>query len=172
MMKIDVKVVMMMMMQNPQSHFKLILTDYKIQTWKLQAQVSFRALRLGVLKTLGQVKEWRKKSKAICTKIVGKLNGSDLANSFVSSLVCDLEDYADGQHCETKHKVLSIVPIDNPLRSALEKCLETFDNPFESFDTEAKRKTYFRDKWGIVDPVEKTLGIGYDTRLNKKNRHL
>lgn len=131
-----------------------------------------QSLEVGCSENNGTGQRMKKKSEAICTKIVGKLNGSDLANSFVSSLVCDLEDYADGQHCETKQKALSIVPIDNPVRSALEKCLETFDNPFESFDTEAKRKTYFHEKWGIVDPVEKTLGIRYDTRLNKKNRHL
>ena len=88
---------------------------------------------------------------------------------FVSSLVCDLEDFADGLHCEFKHDALSVVPTDNPVRSALEKRLETFDNPVESFDTEAKRKTYFRKKWGIVQPVEKILGIRYDTRLNKKS---
>ena len=97
------------------------------------------------------------KTKAICTTIVSKLNGSDLANSFVTSLVYDLEDFDNGLHCQFKHEVLSVVLKDNPVRSTLEKCLETFDNPVESFDTEAKRKTYFSAKWGIVEPVEKTF---------------
>ncbi|CAI5662779.1 unnamed protein product [Oreochromis niloticus] len=128
-----------------------------------------QSLEVGCSENNGSGQRIKKNSEAICTKIIGKLNGSGLANSFVSSLVCDLEDFADGLHCEFKHKVLNVVPTENPVRSPVEKCLETFDNPVEKFDTEAKRKSYFREKWGIVDPVEKTLGIRYDTRLNKKS---
>lgn len=96
-------------------------------------------------------------TKDICAKIIAKLSGSGVANSVVSAVVCDLEDFANGPHSYFKQKVLSAVPVDNPVRSTLEKYLETFENPAESFDTETKRKKYFSAKWGIVEPVEKKL---------------
>ena len=90
-----------------------------------------------------------------------------MANSVVSAIVGDLEDFADGLHSQFKHKVLSTVPMGSPVRSTLENCLETFENPVQSFDTETKRKKYLCAKWGIIDPFEKILGVRFDTRLNK-----
>ena len=90
-----------------------------------------------------------------------------MANSVVSAIVGDLEDFADGLHSQFKQKVLSTVPMDNPVKSTLENCLETFENPVQSLDTETKRKKYLSEKWGIVDPLEKILGVRHDTRLNK-----
>ena len=138
--------------------------DFFIQDEVAETSVT-QSLEAGCSENNGSGQRMEEKTKSILTTIVGKLSGSDLANSFVTSLVNDLEEFADGLHF--KQKVLSVVPKDNPVRSTLEKCLETFDNPVEGFDTEAKRKTYFSAKWGIVEPVEKTLGIRYDTRLNK-----
>ena len=106
-------------------------------------------------------------TKHICATIISRLNGSGVANSVVSAIVGDLEDFADGLHSQFKQKVLSTVPMDNPVRSTLENCLETFENPVQSFDTETKRKKYLSEKWGIVDPLEKILGVRHDTRLNK-----
>ena len=60
------------------------------------------------------------------------------------------------------------MPKDNPVRVTLEKDLETFENPFINFNTESKRLNYFNKKWGVVEPVEKFLGIRFDTRRNKQ----
>lgn len=106
-------------------------------------------------------------TKNICAAIISKLTGSGVANSVVSSVVSHLEDFAEGLHSEFKHKVLSAIPADNPVRNTLGKCLETFENPVENFNTESKRKKYLSEKWGMVDPVEKLLGFRYDSRLNK-----
>lgn len=57
---------------------------------------------------------------------------------------------------------------DDPVRSTLSKSLENVENPFVSFNTETKRMKYFSEKWGVVEPVEKILGVRYDTRRNKQ----
>lgn len=83
---------------------------------------------------MDQVKE-TKRTQNICASIIAKLQGSGIANSVVSSVVGDLEELASGLHSQVKQQVLSAVPKDNPVRAALEKDLETFENPFINFNT-------------------------------------
>lgn len=116
--------------------------------------------------SLGQRK--KEENKDICASIIAKLQGSGLANSVVSTIVSDLEEFATGLHSQVKNKMISLVPKDDPLRSALQKHTEHFENPFISFNTETKRTKYFSEKWGIVEPEENILGLRYDTRPNKK----
>lgn len=120
-------------MQQCQSHLKLISTCSKIPQ-ELLEQVSCRTQSLSVLRTMDQVKE-TKRTQNICASIIAKLQGSGIANSVVSSVVGDLEELASGLHSQVKQQVLSAVPKDNPVRAALEKDLETFENPFINFNT-------------------------------------
>ncbi|KAK2864168.1 hypothetical protein Q7C36_003322 [Tachysurus vachellii] len=90
-----------------------------------------------------------------------------MENIVVSSIVSDLEELVGGLHSQVKQEILSAVPKDNSVRSTLEKGFENFENPFVSFNTETKRMKYFNKKWGIVEPVEKNLGVLFDTRRNK-----
>ena len=69
---------------------------------------------------------------------------------------------------QVKQQVLSAVPKDNPVRATLEKDLQTFEKPFINFSTESKRLNYFNKKWGVVEPIERVLGIRFDTRRNKQ----
>ena len=96
-------------------------------------------------------------TKNISASIVAKLQESGMANSLVSTIVSDLEELATGLHSQVKQEILSAVPKDNPIRSTLEG-LDTFENPFVSFNTETKRTRYFNEKWGVVEPVEIMLG--------------
>lgn len=91
-----------------------------------------------------------------------------MANTVVSTIVSDLEELATGLHSQVKHEILSAVPKDDPVRATLEKGLENFENPFVSFSTETKRMKYFNQTWGVVEPVEKMLGVQFDTRRNKQ----
>ena len=106
-------------------------------------------------------------TKNICASIVAKLQESGMANSLVSTIVSNLEELATGLHSQVKQEILSAVPKDNPIRSTLEG-LDTFENPFVSFNTETKRTRYFNEKWGVVEPVEIMLGHRFDTRRNKQ----
>ena len=40
------------------------------------------------------------------------------------------------------------------------------ENPFGEFNSENKRRQYFTEKWGRVDPVEYVLGTRFDTLCN------
>lgn len=97
----------------------------------------------------------KENTEDICATIIAKLHGSGMANSVVSSIVSDLEEFAGGLHSQVKHEILSAVPKDNPVRSTLEKGFDNLENPFVSFNTETKRMKYFNKKWGIVEPLEK-----------------
>ncbi|CAI5668325.1 unnamed protein product [Oreochromis niloticus] len=105
--------------------------------------------------------------KHICASIIGKLQGSGMVNSVVSSVVNDLEDLATGLHAQVKHDILAHFSKDDPVRATLNESFENYENPLISFNTETKRMAYFREKWGIVEPVEIMLGVRFDTRRNK-----
>ncbi len=110
----------------------------------------------------------RRESADICASIVAKLLCSGVANSLVSSVVSDLEDLTTELHSQTRQDVISVIPLNNPIRSAVEDNLGHFESPFSMFNTETKRTNYFVDKWGVVEPVEIVLGMRYDMRRNKK----
>jgi len=110
----------------------------------------------------------RRETADICASIVAKLQCGGVANSLVSSVVSDLEDLTTELHSQTRQNVISVIPLENPVRSAVEDSLEHFESPFSMFNTETKRTNYFVDKWGVVEPVEIVLGMRYDMRRNKK----
>ena len=41
------------------------------------------------------------------------------------------------------------------------------ENPFTPLNTEAKLSRHLREKWGLVEPVQKVLGTRFDSRRNK-----
>lgn len=107
-------------------------------------------------------------TKDMCASILAKLQCSNMANSLVSTIVSDLEELISEVHTQTHQKILSVIPLDNLVRTAVESSFTHFENPFVCFNTENKRANYFLDKWGIVEPIEIRLGMRYDMRHNKK----
>ncbi len=96
--------------------------------------------------------------KDMCASIVAKLQGSGASGSTVSSIICDLEEFTTELHLQTKQDV---VRPDSPEP-------KSFENPFASFNSKAKREKFFSERWGIVQPLEIVLGIRYDNRRNKR----
>ena len=88
----------------------------------------------------------RRETADICASIVAKLQCSGVANSLVSSVVSDLEDLTTEMHTQTRQDVISVIPPNNPVRSAFEESLAHFESPFSMFNTETKRTNYFNDK--------------------------
>lgn len=99
----------------------------------------------------------KENTEDICATIIAKLHGSGMANSVVSSIVSDLEEFAGGLHSQVKHEILSAVPKDNPVRSTLEKGFDNLENPFVSFNTETKRIKYFNKKMGNCGAAGKKI---------------
>ncbi|KAK2825806.1 hypothetical protein Q5P01_020020 [Channa striata] len=61
------------------------------------------------------------------------------------------------------------LPTSDPYTSVINESLEKLENPFRYLIAESKRNKYFSQKWAVVEPVELTLGMRYDSRLNKKS---
>ena len=58
-------------------------------------------------------------------------------------------------------------PIKSEVECKIYQCFEKIENPFGVLNSETKRKQYFTEKWGRVEPVECVLGTRFDTRRNR-----
>ncbi|XP_053097912.1 uncharacterized protein LOC113523917 [Pangasianodon hypophthalmus] len=110
-----------------------------------------------------------RRTTELCESIVAKLQSSGIPNSLVSSIVGDLEDLTDELHSQAKHNMLSALPTSDPYKSVIDESFKKIENTFTNLNTEWKRNKYFKEKWGVVEPVEITLGVRYDSRLNQKS---
>lgn len=108
-------------------------------------------------------------TKEMCASIVAKLQGSGISNSLVSSIVGDLEELTSELRSQAKHTIISALPTTDPNISMINDSFEKFENPFTNLNTEWKRNKYFNLKWGVVEPIEITLGVRYDNRKNPKS---
>lgn len=106
--------------------------------------------------------------KDMCACIIAKLLGSGVPNTVVLSTIENLEEFVEDLHSNIKNQVLNLLPGNNPSRPAIEELFKNLDNPFSQLNSDTKWKNYFREKWGVVDPVELRLGVRYDTRRNTK----
>ena len=104
----------------------------------------------------------------MCASIIAKLLGSSVPNTVVLSTIENLEEFVGDLQSNIQEQVLKLLPADNPSRSAIEELFKSMDNPFSQLNSDCKWKKYFREKWGIVQPVELRLGVRYDTRRNGK----
>jgi hypothetical protein len=76
----------------------------------------------------------------ICAFILAKSQASGVANSVVSTVVCDLEELTTWLHSQIKQEALSVMPMSNPTTSAIQYHFENFENPFASFNTNQENK--------------------------------
>ncbi|XP_056305506.1 uncharacterized protein LOC130217424 [Danio aesculapii] len=106
--------------------------------------------------------------KDMCASIIAKLLASGVPNTVVLSTIENLEEFVEDLHSDIKDHVLNLLPSNNTSRPAIEELFESLDNPFSELNSDTKWKKYFREKWGVVDPVELHLGVRYDTRRNNK----
>ncbi len=104
-------------------------------------------------------------TKELWESIVAKIQASGIPNSLVSSIVGDLEELTDVLKSQAKQNVLSALPTNDAYKTLIN---ESFENPFTNLNTEWKRNKYYKEKWGVVEPVE-TLGVRYDNRFNQKS---
>lgn len=102
----------------------------------------------------------KKDVKDMCASIVAKLQGSGASNTSVSSIICDLEEFTT--------ELQSLMKQNFVTEDSSEMSAQCFENPFTSFNSDAKRAKFFSERWGIVEPLEIVLGVRYDSRRNKR----
>ena len=71
-------------------------------------------------------------------------------------------------HNQAKDVALQCLsPQDTINRNKKEESFQTLENPFTTLNSEAKLNKHIREKWGLVEPVQKVLGTRFDSRRNK-----
>lgn len=109
--------------------------------------------------------------KDMCASIVAKLLGSGVPNTVVLSTIENLQEFVDDLQSDIQNQILNLIPETNTCRSAIEEVFKSLENPFSQLNSDNKWKKYFKDKWGIVQPVELHLGVRYDTRRNNRTEN-
>ncbi|XP_035994789.1 uncharacterized protein LOC118563679 [Fundulus heteroclitus] len=104
----------------------------------------------------------------ICASAVAQLKAAGLSQSSVNSFVSSMEEVCFEIHGQAKDAALqSLSPQDIEIKNKIEQSFQKLENPFTSLNSETKRNKHFKEKWGMVEPVEKVLGTRFDSRRNK-----
>lgn len=105
-----------------------------------------------------------------CVSIATRLQDSGAGNAFISSIVSELEEYTTELRDYFQQSTLEAIPTDNTCRNDVKQNFEHFENPVSFLNSESKRLKYLKEKWEVVEPLELTLGVRFDSRLNKNSR--
>lgn len=103
-----------------------------------------------------------------CAATVAELKVAGVGETTINSLVISMEEIVDDIHNQAKESVKKCLSLQEPdIECKIDQCFEKMENPFGVLNSESKRRQYFIDKWGRVDPVEYVLGTRLDTLRNR-----
>jgi len=106
-----------------------------------------------------------------CAATVAELKVAGVGETIINTLVTSMEEIVDDIHNQAKESVKQCLSLQEPIKSEVEckidQCFEQMENPFGALNSETKRRQYFTEKWGRVEPVECVLGTRFDTRRNR-----
>lgn len=106
-----------------------------------------------------------------CAATVAELKVAGVGETNINSLVISMEEIVYDIHNQAKESVKKCLSLQEPHKSDIEckidQCFEKMENPFGVLNSESKRRQYFTEKWGRVDPVEYVLGTRFDTLRNR-----
>lgn len=105
---------------------------------------------------------------SMCGSVVAHLQGSGLSETIVQTIVSSMEEIVNDVQGQARGAVLKVVSSSSSdLTQKVEDSLKSLDNPFSMFNSEAKRKKYYYEKWEIVEPEEYVLGVRLDVRRDR-----
>ena len=104
--------------------------------------------------------------QSMCANIVAQLQAAGIGQGNVQSLVSSLEEVTHEIQDQVKESVLSCLSANQSV-GEIRNSLSQLENPFTQLNSVAKRDIYFSEKWGVVSPVQKVLGVRFDKRWNK-----
>ena len=104
----------------------------------------------------------------MCATAIAQLKAAGLSQSNVKRFVSSMEEVIFEVHSQAKDVALQCLsPQDTENRNKIEQSFQMLENPFTPLNTEAKLSRHLREKWGLVEPVQKVLGTRFDSRRNK-----
>lgn len=104
----------------------------------------------------------------MCATAIAQLKAAGLSQSNVKRFVSSMEEVIFKIHNQAKDVALQCLsPQDTENRNKIEQSFQTLENPFTPLHSEANLNKHIREKWGLVEPVQKVLGTRFDSRRNK-----
>lgn len=104
----------------------------------------------------------------MCATAIAQLKAAGLSQSNVKRFVSSVEEVIFEIHSQAKGVALQCLsPQDTENRNKIEQSFQTLENPFTPLNSEAKLNKHLREKWGLVEPVQKVLGTIFNSRRNK-----
>jgi hypothetical protein len=105
-----------------------------------------------------------------CATLLTKLKVAGIAEANINYVVSALQEVLTDIHSHTQEALKKSLALEEPIKSVVEspiaECFEKVINHFVALNSESKRKVYFSEKLGIIDPVEFVLGTRFAARLN------
>ena len=109
-----------------------------------------------------------KSTLEFCGSAVAQLQSAGVAQSVIDTFVNTMEEAVHEIQAQVMDTAFECLTSQNPeTDSKLRQSFEGIENPFSSLNSVSKRSKYFKQKWDIVDPVEKILGSRFENRKNK-----
>lgn len=102
-----------------------------------------------------------------CASAIAQLQVAGVSQS-LDSFVSSMEEVVLDVQSQAKDAALKCLSSqDMSVRTKIEQSFESLENSFTSLNTESKRNSYYEQKWKIVEPVEKVLGVRLENRRNR-----
>lgn len=111
--------------------------------------------------------ETRQHTQEMCASLIAKLQSSGVATNVIKTVVENMEELVEELHSNVKEDVVKLLPNVEDMRTKFDDYFDSLENPFSKLNTETKWNKHFKEKWGLVEPVEVALGVRYDTRRNR-----
>ncbi|KAI2644933.1 hypothetical protein H4Q32_026114 [Labeo rohita] len=109
-----------------------------------------------------------KNTTDMCASAIAQLQAAGVSQTTINTFVTSMEEVVQDIQDQVKETALRCLSSQNTdIKSEVEQSFETVENPFTSLNSMSKRNSYFSRKWGIVQPVQKVLGVRFDNRKNK-----
>ena len=104
----------------------------------------------------------------MCATAIAQLKAAGLSQSNVNRFVSSMEEVIFEIHSQAKDVALQCLSSqDTEIKNKMEQSFQNLENPFTSLNSETKLSKHFREKWRLIEPVQKVLGTRFDSRRNK-----
>lgn len=109
-----------------------------------------------------------KNTTDLCASAIAQLQAAGVSQTTINTFVMSMEEVVQDIQDQVKETALNCLSSQNTdVKSAIEQSFQEIENPFTLLNSMYKRNSYFTKKWGIVQPVEKVLGVRFDSRKNR-----
>lgn len=109
-----------------------------------------------------------KNTTDLCVSAISQLQAAGVSQTIINTFAMSMEEVVQDIQDQVKETALNCLSSQNTdIKSAIEQSFQEIENPFALLNSMSKCNSFFTKKWGIVHPVEKVLGVRFDSRKNR-----